>query len=515
MGPPPRRVCQWRGRCRRPVRPVRSFPTRTSFQQLTRTPCATRRAAPPSLQVYRDTFAKKAGTLTPWTPRLAPGPGLAHERLAAALADDVTRGHLPVGTRLPAHRELAQRLGLSVGTVTRAYATLQRRGLARSEHGRGMFVLAAPRRAPDRLDFSVNLPAATLTPRMLSDMLAAAASALDPAVFASYSPPAGTPQDRQFLAAHLAAARGLRVEPGHLLITTSAQHAIFIAMATAPPGPMAVEALSYPQALTAARRLGRRLVPIALDGEGVCPVALETALRAPDPPRALYLVPTLQNPTGATMPAARRARIVALARRHDLVLIEDDVYACLAPEAGPSLAELAPERVFHASSFSKSLAPGLRLGYLACPPTLVDPACDWLQSTTCMTSPHSCALMRHALADGLLDSVATSIRAETARRHALALDVLGDAVFPTQLPGLQAWLPMPVGRARDIVRRAGQRNIQIASPLAFMADPTAPEAGLRLCLGNVAEPELRPALEVIAALVRDEAAARLDEGAVI
>ncbi|WP_206930103.1 aminotransferase class I/II-fold pyridoxal phosphate-dependent enzyme [Roseococcus thiosulfatophilus] len=465
--------------------------------------------------MYRHITSQEPGTLTDWTPRLAPGTGLAHERLSAALAEDVTRGHLPVGARLPAHRELARELGLSVGTVTRAYATLQRRGLARSEHGRGMFVLAAPRRAPDRLDFSVNLPAAILTPRMLSDMLSAAAAALDPALFASYSPPAGTPQDRQFLAAHLAAARGLRVDPGHLLITTSAQHAIFIALATAPAGPVAVEALSYPQALTAARRLGRRLVPIALDAEGVCPDALEAALRAPDPPRALYLVPTLQNPTGAVMSAARRARIVALARRHDLILIEDDVYACLAPEAGPSLAELAPERVFHASSFSKSLAPGLRLGYLACPPTLVDPACDWLQSTTCMTSPHSCALMRHAVADGLLDSVATSIRAETARRHALAREVLGDAVFPTALPGLQVWLPMPVARARDIVRRAGQRNIQIASPLAFMADPAAPEAGLRLCLGNVTETELGPALEIIAGLVRDEAAARLDEGAVI
>jgi DNA-binding transcriptional MocR family regulator len=465
--------------------------------------------------VYRHTAARGIKTLTDWTPRLAPGTGLAHERLSAALVEDVTRGHLPVGARLPAHRDLATRLGLSVGTVTRAYATLQRRGLARSEHGRGMFVLAAPRRVPDRLDFSVNLPAATLTPRMLSDMLAAAGAALDPGVFGSYSPPAGTPQDRQFLAAHLAQARGLKVEPGHLLLTSSAQHAIFIAMATAPPGPLAIEALSYPQALIAARQLGRRLVPIALDEEGVNPEALEAALRAPDPPRVLYVVPTLQNPTGATMSDRRRARIVALARQHDVILIEDDVYAVLAPDSGPSLAELAPERVFHASSFSKSLAPGLRLGYLACPPALVDPACNWLQSTTCMTSPLSCALMRHAVADGLLESVATSIRAETARRHAVALEVLGDAVFATAGPSLHVWLPMALARARDIVRRAGQRNIQIASPLAFMADPTAPEAGLRLCLGNVAEAELRPALEIIATLARDEAAARLDEGAVI
>lgn len=463
----------------------------------------------------QDTRGKENKTLTSWTPRLAPGAGLAHERLSAALAEDVTAGRLSVGARLPAHRDVAARLGLSVGTVTRAYATLQRRGLARSEHGRGMFVLATPRRVPDRLDFSVNLPPATLTPRMLSDMLVAAAAALDPASFGSYSPPAGTPQDRQFLAAHLAASRGLKVEPGHLLLTSSAQHAISIALATAPPGPVAVEAFSYPQALIAARQQGRRLVPIALDEEGMRPDALEAALRAPEPPRVLYLVPTLQNPTGATMSEHRRARMVALARKHDLTVIEDDVYAVMAPAAGPSLAELAPERVFHASSFSKSLAPGLRLGYLACPPALVDPACNWLQATTCMTSPLSCALMRHAVSDGLLDSVATSIRAETARRHALALEVLGDAVFRTPLPSLHAWLPMGVSRARDIVRRAGQRNIQIASPLAFMADPGAPEAGVRLCLGNVAEAELRPALDIIGALVRDEAAARLDDGAVI
>ena len=452
---------------------------------------------------------------SPWTPRLAPAAGLAHERLTTALAEDILSGVLPVGARLPAHRDLAAAVGLSVGTVTRAYATLQRRGLARGEHGRGMFVIAAPARAAGRVDLSVNLPPPMLTPKLLAELLAEAASGLDPQGFTAYAPPAGLPQYRTRLAQHLAQSRGLSVDAGHLLLTSGAQHAIFVAVAAAPAGPVAVEAFTYPLALAALRRMGRRPVGIALDAEGIVPEALEAALQGPEPPRLLYLVPTLQNPTGATMGAERRARLVALARRHDLLIVEDDVYAVLAPEAPPALAQLAPERTLHLGSFSKSLAPGLRLGYLACPPALVGTCLDWLQATSSMANPLACRIMQASLDGGLLASVATSIRQEASRRNRLARRILGGAVAPTGPDALHLWLPMAASRAREIVRRAAARDILMAPPDAFMADPEASEAGLRLCLGNVPDPDLAPALEAIAAMVQNEASARVDERAIV
>lgn len=450
-----------------------------------------------------------------WIPRLARTEGAAHERLATALVEDILSGGVPAGARLPAHRDLAAALGLSVGTVTRAYATLQRRGLARSEHGRGMFVLAAPKRAAGRLDFMVNLPPPVLTARMLDGLLAEAAAGLDPQEMASYAPPAGPPQHREHLSRHLASTRAFTVPAERLLITAGAQQAIFAALAAAPPGPVAVEAVTYPLALAAVRRLGRLAVALALDEEGVRPDALEAALHGADPPRVLYLVPTLQNPTGATMGEARRARIAELARRHDLVIVEDDIYAALAPDGPPPLAAMAPDHAFHLGSFSKSFGPGLRVGHLLCPPSLAASALGWLQAMSTMASPVACRLMQVCLEGGIAASIAGAIRQEAARRNALARAILGETVAPAGPAALHLWLPMPTRRAAEIVRRAAARDILLAPPEAFLADPQAEQAGLRLCLGALPEADLGLALQAVAALVAGQAAARLDERAIV
>jgi DNA-binding transcriptional MocR family regulator len=127
-----------------------------------------------------------------------------------------------------------------------------------------------------------------------------------------------------------------------------------------------VRGLDLPGVKALAEHAGYRLKGLAMDAEGLLPEALdEAAATAPTGPSPL---PTLQNPTGRIMSAARRAEIVAVARKRDLLLIEDDIYAVYAPDAPPPLAVLAPERTFHVSAVSKSLAPGLRHGFLIAPP---------------------------------------------------------------------------------------------------------------------------------------------------
>jgi DNA-binding transcriptional MocR family regulator len=440
-----------------------------------------------------------------WTPRLPDGPGRLHERLTAALADAIVTGELGAGEALPAHRTLAAGLGISVGTVTRAYDLLQRRGLARSEKGRGMFVASTAPSRPARVDLSVNLPPSILTTTMLSNLMSRVAGAVEADQFNSYAPAAGLPEHRATLARKLADGREMEVDPANLIITNGAQHGIFVALAAAPAGPVAIEALSYPGALRAARTMGRALVPVAMDAQGVRPDALRDVLEGPSAPRALYLMPSLQNPTGGTMDAERRAEIVAIAREHDLVLIEDDVYAVFAPRALPPLAQLAPERTFHVGSLSKSLAPGLRVGYLVAPPDRVEACTAWMQATQSMANPVSTLLMSQALGENLARSVEQSVRAEAARRTEVARALLGPWLAPQQNAGLHVWLPMETARARDVVLAAARRDITLAPPEAFMADPEAPESGLRLCLGTLPERDLRQALEVLAGLLSTEA----------
>ncbi len=452
---------------------------------------------------------------SPWTPRLAPIDGQAHERLSTALVEDILSGELGAGARLPAHRALAAALGLSVGTVTRAYATLQRRGLARSEKGRGMFVTAGAPRSHSRVDLSVNLPPPVLTSRMLADIIERIGTGIEADVFTAYIPAAGLPEHRLQLARTITDGRDLPVEPGQILMTTGAQHAIFVAFSSAPEGPVTLERFTYPGALSAARQLRRPLVPIRQDREGIVPEALEAALARPEPPRVLYLVPSLQNPTGVTMGESRRRAIADIARAHDLTVVEDDVYAVFAPRTLPPIARLAPERTLYVGSLAKSLAPGIRVGYLVCPPARLEAASECLQATHSMATPLTALLMQHCLAEGLHTSIARSIRAEASRRNRLARAILGESVAQTQMEALHLWLPMKTAKAREIARRAATMNILVPPPEAFMAEPAEEEAGLRLCLGNVPDAELGPALEILARLVREGASACLDEAALV
>ncbi len=453
---------------------------------------------------------------SPWTPRLAPPPGLAHERLTAALAEDILAGIIPSGARLPAHRDLAHRLSISLGTVTRAYETLQRRGLANGQKGRGMFVnetrasegAREGARENARIDLSVNLPPPVLTAPMLKALLGRVAEKVDARQFNAYEAPAGRPSHRTLLARRLADERGLAFDPDRLFVTSGAQHAIFIAIAAAPPGPLAIEEVTYPGALRAARMLGRELVPLAMDDEGVTPDSLRAALARPDPPRVVYLMPSMQNPTGALMQAARRREIADIARAADLTLIEDDVYAVFAP-ALPALAQLSPERCFHVGSLSKSLAPGLRTGYLFAPEDTTEACNHWLQATRSMADPLSGLIMEQGLGEGLDRSVAQSIRAQAQTRCRMARERLGPWLAPQPVDGLHVWLPLPTARARDIVLAGARRDIHLAPPEAFMADPRAPDAGLRICLGNAEPEQLAAALDVIAELLTQTSEARL------
>lgn len=433
-----------------------------------------------------------------WVPSIPDGPGRLHERLTERIATAIVTGELTAGTALPAHRTLASELEVSVGTVTRAYDLLQRRGLARSERGRGMFVPAtAPTRAP-RIDLSVNLPPPILTTTMLSNLMSRVAGAVEVEQFNSYAPLAGLPEHRASLARALSEGREITVNPDNLIITNGAQHGIFIALATLPEGPIAIEAMSYPGALRAARTMERKLVAVDMDDEGVTPEALQRALSQDPVPRALYLMPSLQNPTGATMSAARREEIVAIACEHDIFLIEDDVYSVFAPRDLPTLAQLAPERVLHIGSLSKSLAPGLRIGYLIAPRDRVEVCTTWVQATQSMANPVSALLMAQALHEGLTKSIAQSVRLEARRRTEIARSLLGRHMAPQDHAGLHVWLPMAKARARDVVLAAARLNITLAPPEAFMAEPEAAMAGIRLCLGTLPERDLRQALEIIA-----------------
>ncbi|MNG82008.1 putative HTH-type transcriptional regulator YdcR [compost metagenome] len=444
---------------------------------------------------------------SPWVPRLAAAETGVVERLVLALADDILGGQLKGGDRLPAHRTLAWQLEVGLGTVSKAYAALERRGLVRSVKGRGTFVAIVKAHEERMIDFSSNPPPPMLSARLLARTLTGIARKIDADHLNLYSPPTGHLEHRRLLARWLETV-GVRVEPSHLALTSNARQAIALAfdLACGPHGVILSEHITYPGAIALARRQGYRLHGIEIDAQGMLPQALAEALDSlpPDTGKVVYVTPTLHNPTTATMGLVRRDAIVEVCRRFDAWIIEDGVYAFGEPIA-PPLATLAPERVLHVNGLSKSLGPGLRIGMLTLPAALIAAAQQALHEIPMAPSPLSCAVVADWLASGVIESIPQDLRVEARRRTRLARSLLDGVALCTHPDAFHLWLPMPRETAERFAVSAAALGIKVTPPASVMVDPQAPMAGIRLCLGGPSLDELTEGLTLLARLLREEA----------
>jgi DNA-binding transcriptional MocR family regulator len=448
---------------------------------------------------------------SPWSPRFAEGPGTLADRLARAIAEDIAQGHLPRGTRLPAHRALAADLGTSVVTVGRAYALLEKRGLVRGEHGRGTFVaglgpggagtggamptMEAGTAERGLADLSLNLPPVTLTRADFAQAVATLAETdrlPDPA---RYPPCAGSLSLRRAAAVWFGRHRPTAPANG-VLMTNGAQQAITIAFILgAEPGRAVItEAVTYPGAIIAAGNLGRPLVGVAMDGEGMIPDGLDAALSR-NPGALIYLTPVLHNPTGATMGRERRLDILSVARKHGAQVVEDDAYGVLKDDPPATLYHLDPERVWYVNSFSKPLSALLRLGILVPPRGREVEATRGIQGASWTAAPLPAAILELWLEDGTADRSVAALKGDAMARMDLLRRIL-PGVVPPGHRAFHAWIPLSESRAERICRWAATEGITLTPPLAPVVDAGL-AMGLRLCLGAPDHGALTRALETL------------------
>lgn len=441
---------------------------------------------------------------SPWIPRLANIEANATERLVLALADDIVEGRLAGGDRLPAHRDLAWKLGIGLGTVTKAYAALERRGLTRSVKGRGTFVAIHQARNDRLIDLSSNAPPATLNARLLARTLTGLAHKIDADHFNLYAPPAGHLEHRRVLARWLETL-GLTVDPSQLVLTSGGRQALSLAfdLACGPEGLLLTERITYPGAIALTRRKGYRVQGVEIDAEGMVPQALADALAgtASTGGKAVYLTPTLHNPTTATMGAKRRQAIADICRRAGAWIIEDGVYAASDPTL-PPLAALVPEISFHVNGLSKSLGPGLRIGALALPAGLNDAAEDLLKDLPMAPSGLSCAVVEEWLTTGVIATIQRDLRHEARRRCSLAVSLLGASELVSHPDAYNVWLPMQRDDADRFTSAAAAIGLKLTPPDSMMVDREDQMSGLRLCLGGPSFDDLTEALTLLAGLLK-------------
>lgn len=459
-------------------------------------------------------------TDTSWQPDLTQYEGPKYLALAHALRDAVRSGRLAEGARLPPVRDLAWRLGITPGTVSRAYSIATQEGLLEAAVGRGTFVAAsAPRLGPSQplyIDRVPDLDSATGPVDLRSPQLpevgqtaeiAAALRRMAGEVAADWLEYPKLRRDRPLRAA-LVPWFSDRV-PGPLsaediALAHGGQNAINIVLQCCLRGDrptVLAEELAYPGFRHAARLNRAEVVPVALDGEGMRPDALDAACRRTGA-RIVCVTTEAQNPTTVRMQAERRAEIVAVARAHDLQIIEDDCFSVGSSNL-PALRALAPERTWLVTSLSKSVSAGLRFGMVLCPPGMGEAGRLAAQHSFFGLSRPQTHLVADLLASGAAARLRDAVQAAHARRVEMVVAALGahDLSWQPGLPFL--WLRLPVGwRASTFAREAEAAGVLIRSADEYaLVDGRAPNAVRIAIAGGVAEDRFARALAALARLL--------------
>ncbi len=421
-----------------------------------------------------------------WIPTLGRSGKPRYQEIAEAIEAAVRSGVLAGGVRLPPQRRMAERLGIDFTTVSRAYAEAQARGLIDSHVGRGTFVrrqpppteAADPRRARET-DLSMNLPPEPTDPELLARMaegLQAVAANL--VALLRYQSATGGEQDKAAASSWLSM-RGMVPRLERVAITPGA-HATMTAILTTIAG--AGDSILC-------------VVGLPSDAAGVLPDALEAAIRERRP-KALYLNPTLHNPTTLTIPPERRMEIAAALSRHGLPLIEDDAYGFIPAQAPAPFATLAPELTWHIGRLAKCIGAGLRLAYAVAPDARAALALAQAQrAISVMPSPLSMALATRWIEDGTADGIRRFVRAETAARQAIVAEALAGLDFRADPSAFNIWLKLPPGAGRaGVMGRMAGRRIGLMPSDAFTVEG-APQEMLRVCIGGaIGREELRAGL---------------------
>ncbi len=452
---------------------------------------------------------------TNWKPAVDPGDKPLYLAIARAISDDVARGVLPSDSRLPTHRDLADSLEIAIGTVTRAYAEAERRGLIRSEGRRGTFVgavsssrsvLSEMTKRPTGIDLGKLHPLYSHDPDLPAALRSLARDKKARALL-EYAPAAGFMHHREGGARWLRNL-GAEAEPDSVFLTMGAQHALSVIMAseTGRGDAIVTEEYTYPGIKAVAETLNLRIVGIPVDNNGIIPQALDEACRK-QPVRLLYYNPSFQNPTNSICPRSRREEIASVAEKYGLTVVEDEIMSPMLENHPGFISDLVPDRSFLVISTSKSIAAGLRVGFIRAPASARQRIAESLIASCLCVPPLMPELFVRWLDDGTVDKVIERRRQDIASRQRLAEEILAEFTFRNQPSSYHVWLQLPEGQnSMKLAMEAQLRGVTVMPCLAFSTDPKPPAEAIRISVVvPPSEKTLADGLRIIADLLRESA----------
>jgi len=419
----------------------------------------------------------------------------AYLMIADLIASDVDKGLLQTRDQLPTLRELADILSLNYTTVARAYKEAKNRGLIDSHPGLGTFVKGKtstlPLRGGSDVEMTMNLPPEPSN-QALNEKLRLgfeAAAHGDIHAMMRYQDFGGSDSDKlaglslidPFI--HKPSLDNILVCPGI--------HSVLVALLSMLVGndktaTICVEDYVYPGIKAIAAQLGIKLSSVASDADGALINEIE-ALCKTENVAAIYINPTIQNPTTKTWSSYRREALADLAMRYSIPIIEDDPYGLLPAQAEISLAKLAPDLTYYINGLAKCFGAGLRIAYLYSPnKILTQRTAGALRSLSVMASPVTNTIATQLINDGTVADMVESIRDESNKRQDIVQHYLSHYKVATHPDSFHLWLSLPKGfesNAAAVASFLRSRGVSAVSSAAFCTNNN-PEEAMRVCLGG-------------------------------
>tara|TARA_Y100000588_G_C14154782_1_gene882155 strand:- start:38 stop:1402 length:1365 start_codon:yes stop_codon:yes gene_type:complete len=429
-------------------------------------------------------------------------------KIAKVIESRIETGDYKPNSKLPTHRVLADELKTTPATVAKAYSLLAKKGKIESYVGRGTYVseksgLGKAIQAPEHSDsynFSILQPCLHKNVDSLQRAYQSTAMTITSELI-GYVEHSGHEIHRQ---AGATWAEHYGLEGGNAnntILTNGAQHALslLIDAMTKPGDTIAVESLTYPGIFAIANLSQRNIVGVPMDAYGVSPDALDSVITM-HKPKLVIILPSHQNPTGITMPEFRREELARVIRRHNIWLVEDDIYCFLDETPIPAISNYIPELSFHISALSKAISPAMRCGYIKAPDSQVALLNAYIRSTIWLPSPINFNAATHLIETGEAFDLANTQRSTAQERQLIAREII--PTIKCRSTGYHIWLPLPEQwKAEHLVQQAKHHNILVSSGSYF--DVNGIEAGhIRLSLMKVnTEARLREGLNKLKSLM--------------
>ncbi|WP_298189668.1 PLP-dependent aminotransferase family protein [uncultured Pseudomonas sp.] len=394
--------------------------------------------------------------MTHWTPDISGYSGHRYRAVAEAIRDAILSGELRPDSKLLAHREMAWRLGVTIGTVAKAYQLLAEWGLVYAKVGDGTRIkeqedsetrLVLGRKKERRVDFGLLLPSPlndrALRKQAFADTLTKLGNDLLRKPITGYGPELGYESHRRAGASFMAES-GYSAPPSEILVTDGVQEAIHLLLSvfSKPSDIVMTEEIGYLGFKTACSIQNRVIAPIAMDDQGIIPSCLESVATKTQS-KLLFIVPNIQNPTGITLSLERRKQIAEISKRCGFYIIENNPFWAISGALPPPIVSLAPDNTFYVTSLSKYASPTLRIGYLRSDIKYI-PDLEIAKHALSLTgSSLQAEVARTWIKTGIIYELANWQRKEIIARWEIAKQILGE-YFPADNEAKPfLWLKLP------------------------------------------------------------------------